>query len=109
MTVDERQEVIQRLYERVLAAANELLHRAKSFKVEFLQTIDNPTYEELSEIMNKVCKVIMALCDDVDDPLTGIKASEYCLLVHKMAMAIKEGKQDELDQLVLQLDGRSFL
>jgi len=108
MEQSEKQAQITKLYHLVLKTANEFLYNCKHFKIEALQK-ENPTYEEVAEIIDSMCKVITALCEDVDDPLTGQKAFEYCAYMKGMAVSIKNGNEEHLRTIVNELDKRSFL
>jgi len=108
MNDHQKRAVVQALYDRVIQVANQFLHNAKHFRIEVLQLRD-PSYEELAEKIDRLCKVISILCEDVDDPLTGQKAYEYCAFMKGMAVAIKDCDTTELNRLTRELDRRSFL
>ena len=108
MNKDEKVSHLGELYARVIQTANQFLYNAKTFQIEVLQEHD-PSYEELAEIIDDVCKVITILCEDVDDPLTGQKAYEYCAYMKGMAAAIKDADEPGLAIIVEELDRRSFL
>jgi hypothetical protein len=96
------------LYERVIQTANEFLYNAKAFRITVLNDHKEPTYEELAETIDGVCKVITVLCE-VDDPLTGQRAYEYCAHMKTIAVAIKNCDQQRLDELTDILDRRLFV
>ncbi len=108
MNVAQKQARVRDLYNLVLQTANKFLHNAKHFKIEILQEED-PTYEQLAEVIDQACKIITSLSEDVNDPLTGQKAYEYCSLMKAMAVAIKNSDETKLDEIVKDLDRRSFL
>lgn len=97
----------EKLYGMIKDTANHFLHNAKHFSVELLSE-DNPSFEELADIMARVAKIIWALADDFD-PWLCTKAFDYSDLMQKMGAAIKNKDQDELTKLTEILDKRNFL
>lgn len=95
------------LYDLVLRTANEFLHNCRHFDVEVLAT-DNPSYDEVARVMDQLAAIIQALSDDFD-PMLGQKAIEYCGLMKKMGLAIKNKDDIKLSQLVDELERRPFL
>lgn len=100
-------ELARKLYEEILRTSNYFLHNCKHFSVEVLSN-ENPTYEEISKVMNSVAKIVIALYDDLD-PNAGQNASEYCALMSKMGQAIKNNDQPLLTELVLELERKPGL
>jgi hypothetical protein len=97
--VDE--EAARKLYMEILKTANYFLHNAKHFSVEILAE-ENPTYEGVAELTDYAAKLVYSLADDFD-PMMGQKAFEYCLIMKKMGIAIKNKNQDELSRLADEL------
>ena len=97
----------QQLYLKVLEVANLFLRNAQQFEVSVLQGHD-PSYAELAKIMRQVSGLVHNLVDDID-PMMAHQALEYTGIMEKMALAINEGEQEELDRLVEQLDQKPFL
>ncbi|ANB67652.1 hypothetical protein [Aeromonas veronii] len=100
--------LVEDLYIRVLEVANKFLHNAKNYKISILQ-LENPTYEDVAKVMHQIAGIITALCDDLDDPLTGQKANEYVMLMQEIASAITADDQGRLQHAVDVLDRRPFL
>ncbi|MBD2859197.1 hypothetical protein IB286_09280 [Spongiibacter sp. KMU-158] len=109
MNIEQKKSITASLYDKVLQTANELLQSAKKFHISYLQSKSDPTYEEIAELIDDVCKIIVVLCEDVDEPELGAKAFEYCAYVKNMAIAIKEGDETALERYVEELDRKSFL
>ncbi|WP_448056043.1 hypothetical protein [Aeromonas caviae] len=100
--------LVEDLYVRVLEVANRFLHNAKNYKISILQ-LENPTYEDVAKVMHQIAGIIKVLCDDLDDPLTGHKATEYVMLMQEIASAITADDQGRLQHAVEVLDRRPFL
>lgn len=100
-------EEAQELYDLVLRTANEFLHNCKHFDIEILAA-DNPTYAEIAQVMEKLAAIIGVLADEFD-PMLGQKAIDYCSHMKKMGLAIKNGNEVELSNLVTELERRPFL
>jgi len=103
----EKQSKAQVLYFKILEVANRFLRNAKQFEVHILQG-HNPSYEELAKIMKTIAGVVHELTDDVD-PMFAYQALEYAMIMEKMALAITQGKQEQLDELTEQLDKKPFI
>jgi len=97
----------QELYFKILQVANRFLRNARQFEVSVLQD-HNPSYEELAKIMKHIAGIVHNLMDDVD-PMTAHQALEYAMIMEKMALAINEGNQHELDSLTNALDKKPFI
>jgi len=95
------------LYAVILLSANQFLHNSKHFSMEVLAE-DNPTYQEVADVMQKLADIINILAVDFD-PLMCAKAIDYCWIMKRMGMAIANQDQEALSELVNELDKRSFL
>jgi arginine/lysine/ornithine decarboxylase len=102
------EKAVEHLYSRVLEVANAFLHNAKTYGIAFLQ-LENPTYEMVAMQMRQIASIISTLCDQLDDPLTGQKADEYCALMEEIARAISADDSVRLQAAVATLDRRPFL
>jgi len=91
----------QKLYDAILQGANFFLHNCSNFSVEMLSKA-NPTYDEIAKTLDKLVIIITVLSSE-SDSMMGQKAMEYCLLMKKMGIAIREQNQDALDALVLEM------
>lgn len=95
------------LYAKILETANLFLHKSKHFSVEILAQ-DDPTYEALSAMMERVSGILFILADDFD-PMLCHKAVEYCGFMKQMGLAIKNQDQKKLSELADELGKRPFL
>lgn len=97
----------QELYFKILEHAGAFLHNSKRFSVDVLAE-DDPSYETIAELMQNLATIITVLAEDFD-PMMGEKAIDYCSIMKKMGIAIKNKDQNVLSKLVCELDKRSFL
>lgn len=97
----------QELYDLVLRNANAFLVNSKHFTIAILQQ-ENPTYEEVAEVMQTASQLIITIMVDVD-PMMGQKAGEYVSIMARMAKAIRNDDQEQLSYLVSELERKPFL
>lgn len=95
------------LYNKILETANLFLHQSKRFSVDILAE-ENPSYEALAEMMERLSRILFILADDFD-PLICQKAVDYCGFMKQMGLAIKNHNQEELSKLADALEKRPFI
>lgn len=104
-----KRKLVENLYEEVIKRTNRFLHSCKNYTIAVLQLEDDPTYTQIAEHMNEIASIIQILCNDLDDPMTGEKATEYSNYMSEMAECIVADRPDELQRLVDELEQKSVL
>lgn len=107
MIIEEKERLAKELYDAVLQTANQFLHNCEHFSITVLAD-ENPTYEEVAEVMHQLSKIILVLADD-SDPMMYQKASEYCVLMKFLGTAISNRDEAALSKYLAQLKGKPFL
>lgn len=107
MTEGDRQDLVQIVYMRILHTANLVLRNCSTFHITILQQED-PTYQQIAEQLEELSEIIDLLAGD-DGDMTAQKAKDYALHVKRIAKAIVEGDEKELEHQTEQLNRRSFL
>lgn len=100
------------LYELIIQSVNRILHDCKHQTVVTLQLVDDPTYEDLANSLDVVAEFLTAVSlriSHCDTEHLADKARTYVGYAKQIAMAIKTSNQEQLDNLVAELDKRSFL
>lgn len=108
MTPEDKQRVVQHLYDSLLNAANRFLHQAKNYSISVLR-LENPTYAQIAEHFREVAELIDFLAQQVNDALTGDKAREYIECMEGIAKAIEDDDSAALDKIVRHLEKSPFL
>ena len=96
-----RQQFVLVLYGRVVQVSNRFLHQCKTFHITVL-ALEDPSFEEIAAHTTQLAEIIRALADD-SDPLIAHKATEYCELMTKIGVAIRNGDEVKLSALVEEL------
>ena len=94
------------LYAEILASANHFLHNCKNFPISILAN-ENPSYEEVAQLADMTRKILHALMDDLDPQLTQ-QAYDYCGLMKRMAVAITNHDEHDLNEAVAILGKKPF-
>lgn len=108
MTDDQKKELVDQLYDKLIKTANRFLHHAKNFHMSVLK-LENPSYAEIASEFRKIAGIIDILAEQIDDALTGGKAHEYVTYMEQIAQAIDKECAETLKNVVTELDKRSFL
>ena len=108
MTEQDKQRLVQHLYDSLLNAANRFLHQAKNYSISVLR-LENPTYAQIAEHFREVAELIDFLAKQVNDALIGDKAREYIECMEGIAKAIEDDDSAALDKIVRHLEKRPFL
>lgn len=95
------------LYSKILQTANRFLRNAQQFEISELQNHE-PTYDEVAKILRQVSGIVHGLVDDID-PMMAHQAIEYTSIMEKMAVAIHNSDQEELNSLTKRLDEKPFI
>lgn len=101
------EEEAKRLYGRILEIANYFLHNCRNWEVSILAEED-PSYESIARTADKISKVLNVYADDFD-PMMCQQALEYCSIMTRMSHAIRDQRQDYLDELTTLLDKKPFI
>tara|TARA_R110002124_G_scaffold86123_1_gene222980 strand:+ start:257 stop:583 length:327 start_codon:yes stop_codon:yes gene_type:complete len=108
VTDQEKKELVDKLYEKLIMTANRFLFHAKNFHMSVLK-LENPTYAEVAGEFRRVAGIIDILAEQIDDALIGGKADEYVTYMEQIAQAIDKECAETLESIVNELDKRSFL
>lgn len=87
---------IDKIYEWLIRTANRYLALCSRHGFPTLQAEDNPSFDELAQILIIMSDVIGAVSHHLDG-LQVIRAREHCQIMVKISAAIKAGDQVELD------------
>jgi hypothetical protein len=101
-----------RLYEAVMRGVSRILHDCKQLPIGVLRLADEPTYEEVGQILGIIAGMLRGIAEAAAAAETiqlAEKASEYVGHVQEIVAAIVNDDEALLDDLVAQLDKRSFL
>lgn len=79
---------------------------ANRFTIVALQKFD-PSFEDLAKIMQSLGKIVYDLADEVD-PLIAAQAMDYCNLMNRMAVAIRNHDTTSLSEAVKELEKKPF-
>lgn len=112
MTDDDIVKSSLHLYETVIKAVNRILHDCKHQTVITLQLVDDPTYEQMATSLDLIADFLTLISmriNHCDTEHLADKAKEYVGYAKKIAIAIANSDQAQLDNLVAELDKRSFL
>lgn len=106
MTRNMVEELSIQLYERILATANEFLHKCKHSTLTFLAE-RRPTYAEMAKDCELLADIVARLSDG--DPMRAQQAYEYCALMVRIGRAIAAQNEVELMTAVEALDKKPFI
>jgi len=84
---------IQALYDEVIRGANKFLSNCSRFSISTLQ-LEDPSYDVIATELEEIAFNINMLCGHSSEQ--GIRATEYCLYMRKLAQAIRVGDEGEL-------------
>lgn len=103
----EPQEHVRILYERVLHVSNRFLYQCKTFHITIL-ALEDPSFTAIAHHTKQVADMIRVIADGSDPMIVG-KADEYCDLMLKIAVAIEEQDEVQLNSLVNELERKPGL
>ena len=109
--VESHRALVQDIYDKIIIESSRVLHSAKLFSIDILRQED-PTYAEMAKALHLVCDMIDLLVEHAnlkEHIWTCSKARDYAQFVANVAKAIEEDDDVELQELVKQMDKRSFL
>lgn len=81
-------------YALILRMANEFLQQGLNYPVQFLAE-ENPSYADVAKLVDQARRAIQPALEDHDLHLAG-QAIEYCYIMARIGLAIKEEDQEEL-------------
>jgi hypothetical protein len=87
---------IDKIYDWLINTANRYLHLCSRHGFPTLQREEDPSFDELAQILIVMSHVIGALSPHLDQ-MQVIRAREHCQIMVKISEAIKAGDQVELD------------
>jgi hypothetical protein len=96
---------IDQIYEWLIRTANRYLPLCSRHGFPTLQREEEPSFEELAQILIVMSDVIGALNPHLDQ-LQAIRAREHCQIMVRISAAIKAGDQVELDAWTQTLGSR---
>ena len=102
----------EEIYQHLFKTANHILEQSKLFTITELAEHDDPTYEEVAKIANRLAVIISQLADDAGDWASeriALNAKQAALHMAEMASAISEKNIEDLDLAREKLDQLTFI
>jgi len=88
------------VYYRIIHVANYFLENASHLTIEVLKEFD-PSVEQLSKDMRMLATVLKDLAgNSYEDENLAMNAFQCCLVMERLADAVSQGRDEDLDELV---------